>query len=193
MTVKSIIGAATVMVLIVCGGASAHADPWGDHPGNFIDGTGPHPDGGTHSYCFESMDSGLFDNIRNAENYALEGNTDANVTFHSECDYRWGTETDVVWDTGNLSGSVRGTTWCDDWDGDQCDQAYVELDVEELRKGTNDEYDITKTACHELGHTVGLTHHSSGYGCMISGEIPSTELKWRRFVDHHKNHIDSWF
>ena len=172
---------------------SASADSWGDTESNPIDGTGPHPDGSIHTYCFEPMDTSVHDNIVAAEDNALDAETQANVSFDSSCDYSGGTETDVVWDTANLSGSRRGTSWCEDWDNGLCDQSYVELDVAELNVGSNDELDTTKTACHELGHTVGLTHHSSGYGCMLSGEIPSTDLQWRRYVAHHKDHINAWF
>lgn len=188
--VLSILGLALSTIIVA---ASAHADEWGDTESNPIDGTGPRPDRSSHTYCFEPMNTSVHDNIVNAENNALDAETQVTVAYQSSCDYSSGTETDVVWDTADLSGTVRGRAWCEDWDDGLCDQSYVELDVAELNEGSNDEVDTTKTACHELGHTVGLTHHSSGYGCLISGEVPSTDLMWRRYVDHHKGHINDWF
>lgn len=190
------IGSVAVGLLIPVGAwlGVAAADEWGDSESNPIDGTGPHPDGGDHNYCFQPMDDSAIDNIISSEN-ALNDTTDAMVWFETSCDYNIGAETDVVWDTVDLSGDKRGTSYCNDWDSNEhCDQIYVELDVAKLNEGTNDEMDTTKTACHELGHSVGLTHHSSGYGCMILGEVPSTDLQWRRYVAHHKgDHINDWF
>jgi len=46
-----------------------------------------------------------------------------------------------------------------------------------------------KTACHELGHALGLTHHSSGtYGCMRSGSVSVATYS---YVSHHLAHIES--
>lgn len=169
--------------------SSANFDPWGTN----TPATGAHPDGSSHSYCFQPMDSGAKENVRNAENFALDDRTDARVVFHRECDYVGGSETDVSWDTVSLPGTTRGKAYCEDFDNGKCDQFYAELDLAELRKGPHDGGDITKTACHELGHTVGLTHHSSGYGCMISGEMPNANVSWRRYVAHHRAHINAWF
>lgn len=138
------------------------------------------------------MDTSAHNNIRNASNNSLAGPTDASVSFES-CDYSGSGETDVVWDTANLSNGTRGRAWCEDFDNGKCDQFYAELDIAEINKGSNDEYDATKTACHELGHTVGLTHYPSGWRCMVSGEVPSTATAWRRYNADHRGHINDWF
>ena len=41
---------------------------------------------------------------------------------------------------------------------------------------------------------MGLTHHPNGsdWGCMVSGSVGS-DVKWRRYVTHSKNHINAWF
>lgn len=169
--------------------APVGADPWGTNTSD----TGAHPDGSSHSFCWQPMDDSAKQNIASAAYNALGAPTDAVAKFDEECDYSGGTETDVSWDTVNLPGTTRGQAFCEDFDDGRCDQFYAELDLAELRQGGNDEIDITKTACHEFGHTVGLTHHDDGYGCMKSGSVPSTELRWRRYGDHHKGHINAWF
>lgn len=174
--------------------APAVADPWGAGP---PDGGAP-PDGSAHTYCwgvqvYGGVNADIFDNVDAAEYNALQGPTVVNVIFES-CDYSGGTETDVVWLTENLPGSDRGSARCEDYDNGKCDQYYSSLDLAEIAEGPDDELDETKTACHELGHTVGLNHHpSSGdWGCMRSG--PSgTALSWRRYVDHHVDHINAHF
>lgn len=177
----------------------AHADPWGAGP---PDGGAP-PDGSAHTYCwgvevYGGVNADIFDNVDAAEYNALEGPTVVNVIFENDCDYSGGTETDVVWLTENLPGSTRGSTRCEDYDNGKCDQYYASLDRVEIAEGSDDELDETKTACHELGHTVGLTHHpnDTDWGCMRSGEPTSTALSWRRYVgnnNHHVNHINANF
>lgn len=61
----------------------------------------------------------------------------------------------------------------------------------------------TKTSCHELGHTVGVSHYAgsnlpgsdSAHSCMRSGEV---KLSWRDRItyygNHHRyQHINPWF
>lgn len=190
LRLPKVIGVALCAVVMTSlSGLAANADDWGTGTSD----TGAHPDGSSHSFCYQPLNSSAVHNIENAEWNSLEDETDANVVFDSDCDYTGGTETDVSWDTVDLSGSLRGRAYCEDFDNGNCDQFYAELDLDEISEGSNDDIDTTKTACHELGHTVGLTHHSAGHGCMISGEIPGTDVDWRRYVAHHKGHINAWF
>ena len=92
----------------------------------------------------------------------------------------------------------RGKAPCEDYDNGYCDQYYVTLDPAQINVGSNDDADTDKTVCHELGHTVGLTHGSGGGDggtddCMISGERPSTNSQYERYSSHHKEHINAWF
>lgn len=132
-------------------------------------------------------------------NYSLGGPTDATVEYKPSCVYSGSYETDVVWFSGNLPGGVRGRTYCDDIDNPpQCDQAYATLDEAEINVGSNDEIDTTFTACHELGHTVGLTHGSGGGNgttddCMANAysDTPSTDIRYQRYSTHHRGHINA--
>ena len=53
----------------------------------------------------------------------------------------------------------------------------------------DDDLNREKTACHELGHSLGLTHHASPYDdCMISGPVNAGH---KEYINHHINHIDN--
>jgi hypothetical protein len=60
-----------------------------------------------------------------------------------------------------------------------------DLDPAELNQGSGDHEDKQKTACHEVGHSVGLQGGPSKPDCMRNGEIPDLSLQWRKFSDHH--------
>ncbi len=121
--------------------------------------------------------------------------TDATVLYKDDCVYTGDSETDVVWLTRNLPGTRRGETFCDSFHlNGNCDQFYSALDLAQIAQGSSNELDETKTACHELGHTVGLTHHDeTKWKCMMSGEPPNAKPRWKYYSDHHVGHIDDWF
>jgi hypothetical protein len=69
-----------------------------------------------------------------------------------------------------------------------------------------DEYsfNLDLSACHELGHTVGLVHHNAGYfsgfnstatgnGCQVNQwrEVELNQSGWRRISPHHRDHINN--
>lgn len=171
---------------------SAKADSWGTNTSD----TGPHPDGSFHSWCWgNGVDSDLHNNVINVEDNALDGPTQATEDFHTNCNYSSSTETDVVWFTENLPAGTRGRNFCENFEGGVCDQNYTSLDLAEIAIGDNDELDETKTACHELGHSVGLTHGAAD-DCMINGERPvrpAYDVTFERYNPHHIGHIDAWF
>jgi hypothetical protein len=102
--------------------------------------------------------------------------------------------TDIWFSRADLPAGTRGQAQCQTWlGGNRCDSANVWIDFIELNSGSNDVEDQQKTVVHEIGHTVGLGHHSpSAHNCaMISGEIPSTSLTWRSFHSHDVGHINA--
>lgn len=72
---------------------------------------------------------------------------------------------------------------------DYCDQNYSKI----WMSVHDSEYDLSHSTCHELGHTVGLTHHETGDYCLLKGHAPSSAVQYRRYSDHHKDHINAWF
>lgn len=167
---------------------AAWADPWGNQTSD----TGAHPDSDPHTYCYyeSQLDDDARNNIYSAEWDAMDP-TAVNVDYQSSCDFSGDTETDVVWFTGPLGGTKRGEAFCEDFDT-YCDQYYVTLDMTVIAVGSNDEQDETKTACHELGHTAGLSHSSND--CLITGERPSSAMQWERYSPHHRDdHLTPWF
>ncbi|MGK2874463.1 MAG: hypothetical protein ACSLEW_02335 [Nocardioides sp.] len=162
----------------------AAADPWGDMT-NESNGIGTHPDSDPHTYCYTSgVPSGLSTNIADAMWNAMDP-TAVNVDYNSSCDYSSSTETDIVWFEDDLY-QASGSSYCD--------QAYSTLDLAAINVGGEDEIDQTQTACHEAGHTAGLTHGGS-VDCMInSADTPPTALQFRRYGEHHRtDHLTPWF
>lgn len=192
------IALASASLLLLVTSSPVAGDPWGTNDAST--GTGPHPDENPHTYCYSSsVGSDLRTNIENAEWNALDI-TDANVNYQASCTTSGASETDVVWRQADLTPGTSGETYCDDFESDpptnQCDQAYSSLDLAEINYGAEDEIDQTQTACHELGHTVGLTHGGASTDCMInSGDTPPTALQYRRYgPEHHApDHINNWF
>jgi hypothetical protein len=181
--------------------AISRADPWGVQSSS----TGAHPDGSTHGWCYgPGFDAALQDNAQNSFANALDAPTDAGVTFYSTCDTTDPLQTDVRWLDADLPAGTRGKAPCVKYLGDgNCDRYDVTLDPVEINIGSNDEADTTKTTCHELGHSVGLTHGAGGGDgaggdpddCMISGERPNSNLQYERYgTAHHVGvHINGWF
>lgn len=68
---------------------------------------------------------------------------------------------------------------------------------DELLQPTDLTINLKKTACHEIGHTIGFEHHPPAYypdnprDCMRSGNIGET-LDWLRINDHHSAHINGY-
>jgi hypothetical protein len=183
-----------LVVVVACAivllGASvaAVADEWGTGDSS----TGAHPDADPHGFCYSSsVGADARENISAAEWNAMDP-TAVNVNFDSTCNLSGSGETDVVWRVGNLAPGVSGSTYCEDFDT-YCDQFYSTLDMAQIAVGSEDEIDETQTACHELGHTGGLSHGGST-DCMInSADTPPTDLQFRRYNQHHKDHLAAWF
>lgn len=156
---------------------------------------GEHPDGGGHSYCYKSdFNTGLEANAYQAESHALRYHTQADTPYNDPCDVSGEPQTDVRWVDAWLGSTVAGGTFCQAFNGNgYCDRNDVVLNPDVINQGGNDEYDQNKTACHELGHSVGLEHGNDKTDCMINGERPSLNEVWEHYNDHHVGHINDWF
>lgn len=89
--------------------------------------------------------------------------------------------TDVYFQRFNTT-AYRGLYQCDDRNDNECDNADVRISSNTDTLPTNER---RKTLCHEIGHSTGATHHSSEWGCMMSGS--ST---YQNYVQHTINHMN---
>lgn len=165
---------------------------------NFADGI---PDGGNHSWC---VGSGFNHEWRAGQTMALiDDQTKVSSLKHSECK----TKTDVVWKQGSLlseDGRAYGRAVCKAYASGKCDKYEITLDMVAINGGVNDTNQLKKTMCHEVGHTLGLSHYSKGSrpgsdstdSCMLSGSVSQlTSTAWlTRYGKHHiEKHINKYF
>lgn len=151
------------------------------------------PDNGNHDYCFTAGFSASRDPFTG--HYAmiiLDTTTDMVRTDVGACANN---ATDIWWFALDLAGTIRGEWQCIFTAAGRCDSADVRIDFDQIDIGENDIADRDKTSVHEIGHSVGLGHHSpAAHNCaMVSGEIPSLDIIWRRYDAHDIAHINATF
>lgn len=189
-----------VAVMLVTAITTALAPPtWAD-PG-FVDGP---PDGGQHNWCLSaSVSQALIAPIQASMSY-LDSASDVNgVPQHVPCRLSGGSQTDVVWKGSLLDPGDIGWTGCESWWSDlaSCDRYGVYLDKNQI-----DYYalypanEYRHTACHELGHSAGLSHYVNGdepggvKDCMMSGVWDGGQSWTRTYDPHHiTSHLNAYF
>ena len=108
----------------------------------------------THSGSL-ALASGDVSNLRYVLNNEYDALTDLTVNEQSTPTLTGSTETDIIFQRGDVPGTDVGYTWCDDpTSGYQCDQQYVQIEAGFYYDGL---------ICHETGHAVGLTHGDEAY------------------------------
>jgi hypothetical protein len=143
-------------------------------------------DSANHLYCYGAgFDTGLRDDADYIMQSALDTETGMSDTFESSCN----SGTDVEFLDANLPPGARGSYVCTSLSY-VCWASEVTVDPAEINIGSNDTEDLRKTLCHEVGHSVGLLHGATD-DCMLSGEIPNTNVQYRRYNYHHRwDHIN---
>lgn len=147
------------------------------------------PDSSTHDYCItSSMDTTWKRDVAHYAFDTLRNTTNMNTALRSSCV----SSTDVRWISSNaLPGTLRGQWECTLLGGSiTCNGSKITLDFQQIDIGDHDIMDRFKTGVHELGHSVGFDHDT--ISAMRSGEIPDTQLKWRRYSTHDINHLNSY-
>lgn len=172
--------AATVATLLLTISGPAQADPFGT---NTID-TGPMADSPFHDWCEALYNFGPpWNDPMDDAMYYLESHSDMSVgKLWSRCT----NNTDILFtvkDSASMTPFVRGSTSCRVWVtfGDVCDSFVVLFNSDLLLTYTQ----RRKTACHEIGHSVGLSHAPTGDDCMISGNYG-----YAGYNQHHVSHIN---
>lgn len=133
---------------------------------------GVYPDSATHTWCMGAT-TDSYPDLKDAIRYAmtnLDSQTDMSVPISGGC----ASSTDVQWVEANIA-PARGQWDCIDGSGSTCFKARLTVDYDQINfesgpLGVN----LRKTACHELGHSVGQDHHAKPYGdCLVSGAVDS--------------------
>lgn len=147
-------------------------------------------DGNVHTYCFDASFTAANRPVGTNAMNVLGNTTDFSVSQDAACI----AGSDVKWFQVNLPAGTRGQAQCMAFHPNgTCSTNDVRIDFPEIDIGVNDAQDREKTAVHEVGHTVGLGHHSpAAHDCaMVSGELPSLDIKWRRYHAHDISHINA--
>jgi hypothetical protein len=145
-------------------------------------------DGSPHDYC---LTSGFTTQpaLAHAAMNVLANTTDFDRTNRGACTgNRTSSLIDVWWFELDLPGTTRGQEQCrvvipgssSPFRLPHCETADVRIDYVQLDIGDNDAQDREKTAVHEVGHSVGLDHHTH-LCAMRSGAIETTDVAERRY------------
>jgi hypothetical protein len=159
--------------------SSATADPFGTYTFD----TGPKADGANHTWCEYRVNwiPSWFDPFDDAMSY-LDSHTDMTTNRVYPCTE----DTDILFsvrDSEVLGSNTRGVSFCVDLNAATlvCNSSHVQLNSDLLLTYTQ----RRKTSCHEIGHTVGLSHAPTGDDCMISGNYG-----YAGYNPHHTLHIN---
>lgn len=163
-----------LIATILVSGTLASADPFGTGTSE----TGLLADNHDHDWCWST---GFWSVTMRAKAYASHKYLESVTDFSGGSGQSCNSGTDVHWQALNTT-AYRGIWSCMDVNGDECDNG-------EARITTNTDVlpvsERRKTICHELGHSTGASHHSSGFGCMVSGTSTA-----ETYVTHTINHMD---
>jgi len=161
---KSVPLAVVAAAGVLAGKHSAAANPYGD-PDNNIAGVGTIPDNGSHLYCQGSIDGVRWTVAVDLMNY-LENATDMSSVEGGSCS----NVTDLRWDgRDGLPLGTSGAFTCLDFNAatNRCDAGRAQVNVtsiQNLAESSMVDYNIRKTMCHEMGHSVGLAHYKGSTG-----------------------------
>ena len=142
------------------------------------------PDNGNHTFHYSNLSSPY----HAAANWARVDSLDNGTAMTQQYLESPSGATDVfVFDEQLGGGASIGTYECISvtyWSSSHCETSDVIFNNDELDGYSADTK--SHTACHEVGHSVGLDEEGSG--CLQSGHL--TELY---FSDHSKWHVDDRF
>jgi hypothetical protein len=182
---------AAVVVLIGTGLPSARADEFIRDPATANPNTDGKPDDWFHSYCWDattfqdlnwkSVTAAQMEQVDVQSTYGDVGQDVCDPWEHSNVVFIAGT-------VGTPTDNVLGREDCQTWtSGGECTQSFITLDTAEMAwrsYTTNGQQGIT---CHEIGHSLGLTHNTTN-DCMNSSD-PSGNVHGKVYDAHHVAHL----
>jgi hypothetical protein len=152
---------------------AAIADDYAVGPPN----SGYKPDNGDHTYCWNSTFADS-QNAKDASQYAmnnLDGQTTMFDTFISSgCTSVTDARFIKTTEPGDGYHQCLGFN-----SAGECETAHVAINFGNMTSWA----DWKQTACHEVGHSVGLTH--GNYDCMDTDETK------QQYSDHHVYHVNN--
>jgi hypothetical protein len=167
------IGAAVLLALT---GTAAAADEFIRRPPSSA--TGSKPDNYLHTYCWGSMTDPIYRNAAVAAMGNLDGQSSYGVQQVS-CT----PTTDVVFDVSSNMPPIVGFYSCTSYNAaEECEQSRVVLDPADIAR-VHDH--VRQVACHEVGHSLGLTHAPTD--CMRTGSLPDGSVL--AYDAHHVGHL----
>jgi hypothetical protein len=142
------------------------------------------PDNFEHTYCWGNSFDGQ--SVRDAAHYGM-----SNLDQQTQYDRNFlggsancSSTTDVVWREFN-DPTLRGRYDCTATNGSsECEHSIIFMNPANLANQLNKD----KTACHEIGHSGGLSHSDNVNDCMISGHVSQNH---RDYNDHHRTHLNN--
>lgn len=186
---------------------TAFADPTGDTEGQNED-TGAKPDPNFHNACYRSGTPADMIYLATESLNTTASASDLNGRVVGECE---SLEIDVRIINIDLPTGFGSAPCVDPFGpgpGVECNRYEARIDRAAVFAATSpnslDIYGLRKTICHELGHTMGLTHYkdndndfpnapSGQQDCMISGIVPDDSDTYGVYSNHHKGHINAEF
>lgn len=183
---------------------NAFADPIGHDVGQTGD-TGAKPNPNNHNGCWEIGTNADITTPATNSLATTANNSDLNGGFQGACGTFITQDVRIyVIDLPNGFGSAPCVSPGGPGPGVECNRYDLAIDRVEILAATPDAFDgvgLAKTICHELGHSMGLTHYKDGNNdfpnapdgqsdCMISGVVPNGEGYWTIYSNHHKAHIN---
>ncbi|MYA74794.1 MAG: ImmA/IrrE family metallo-endopeptidase [Acidimicrobiaceae bacterium] len=168
---------ACLMVMLAVSTPPAGADPFGVGPPE----EGWLADNHDHDYCWSTGFNWM--TLRNHATRSmeyLESSTDFSGGSLQACN----SGTDIYFEQYDTT-DYRGRYVCfDRGGGNRCDRAYIRISSNRSKLPVDQR---RKTICHEVGHSAGASHHSSGFwGCMIRGTSTA-----EYYVYHTIQHMNS--
>lgn len=154
------------------------------------------PDGGDHSWCYLSGFNQT--TAADAAMTRLRNQTDVTTSYPGAC----GAHTDVRWRQAAIEGSFGEARCILDRANGTCDVYRLTLNMQVINGAARPVEQRSKTACHELGHTVGVRHYwdndfpgdDTAHSCLRSGEVRASWTNITLYGNHHRTrHINQTF